>query len=68
MQKKILALCLVALGGLSACGDTYLEKGLLGAGAGAGAAMLVGGDVEAGALLGAAGNIAYCEKYPSKCN
>ena len=44
MQKKTWIGAVVALVALAACGDTLLEQGLLGAGAGAGAAIVLGGD------------------------
>jgi hypothetical protein len=52
---------------LAACGDTALEQGLLGAGAGAAGAILTGGDAATGAVLGGAGNLAYCQTYPDRC-
>ena len=58
-----LATCLAAAG----CGDTALEQGLMGAGAGAAGAVVLDGNVATGALVGAAANVAYCQKYPSRC-
>lgn len=52
---------------LAGCGDTLGEQALIGAGAGAGTAVLLDGDVAAGAAIGAAGNVLYCQQYPSKC-
>ncbi len=60
----------VALGGLlavSACGQTVLEQGLMGAGAGAAAATVMGGDASTGAVLGGAANVLYCQQNPGKC-
>ncbi|WP_058315659.1 hypothetical protein [Cognatishimia activa] len=65
---KITAITCIAFGGLAACGDTTLEQGLLGAGAGAGAAVVTGGNTTAGAAIGAAANVAYCKTYPDRCN
>ena len=56
-----------ALAGLAACGDTLGEQAAIGAGAGGVAAAATQNDVLSGALLGAAGNIAYCRRYPSRC-
>lgn len=67
MQKKIWIGAIAALLSLSACGDTVLEQGLMGAGAGAGVAAVTGGDTATGALLGGAGNILYCQQNPSAC-
>ena len=53
--------------GLSACGDTFEEQALLGAGAGAGVAVATDGNVAAGAILGAAGNVAFCNANPGAC-
>jgi len=69
MQTKrsyfaILALCALAL---AACGDTAGEQAALGAGAGAAGAIVIDGDPLAGAVIGAAGNYAYCQRYPSRC-
>jgi len=57
-----------ALLALTACGDTALEQGAVGAGAGAGAALLTGGDVVTGAAGGAAVNLLYCQTNPGKCD
>ncbi len=67
MQKKIWTVAVAALISLSACGDTALEQGLLGAGAGAGTAIILGGDATTGAILGGAANVLYCQNNPSKC-
>lgn len=60
-------LCAAALLGLAACGDDLGEQAILGAGAGAGTAAVLNGDLITGAALGAAGNIAYCRQYPGRC-
>ncbi|MCR9157501.1 MAG: hypothetical protein NXH80_09645 [Rhodobacteraceae bacterium] len=57
----------VALFGLSACGDTLGEQALLGGAAGGGTAVAAGGDPLTGAAVGAAANIAYCQTYPERC-
>lgn len=67
MQFKNWALALAAIAGLSACGDTLGEQALLGAGAGAGTAILLEGDTTTGAIVGAAANVAYCRSYPGRC-
>lgn len=67
MQFKKLGLALAALAALGACGDTLGEQALLGAGAGAGTAILLEGDATTGAVVGAAANVAYCRQYPSRC-
>ncbi len=58
---------LVALLGLSACGDTIGEQALLGGAAGGGTAAVAGGDPLTGAAVGAAANVAYCQTYPERC-
>lgn len=63
---KITAVIAV-LSGLAACGDTVGEQALYGAGAGLGASALLDGNLAAGAAVGAAGNVIYCQQYPSKC-
>ncbi|MCI5111906.1 MAG: hypothetical protein MRY75_15255 [Marivita sp.] len=57
----------VALLGLSACGDTLGEQALLGGAAGGGTAVATGGDPVTGAAVGAAANVAYCQTYPERC-
>ncbi|MGC8203798.1 hypothetical protein ACP2AV_13940 [Aliiroseovarius sp. PTFE2010] len=68
MRKSIWIVSVVALTGLAACGDSPLEQGLMGAGAGAAAGAVTGGDVATGAAIGAAGNVLYCQQYPTRCN
>ncbi len=63
----ILALSVLALASLTACGDTLGEQAVIGAGAGAGTALVLDGNVGAGALVGAAGNVAFCQTYPDRC-
>lgn len=62
-----LTLATLTLSALAACGDDLAERSVIGAGAGAGAAVVLSGGLAAGALIGAGGNVAYCEAYPSKC-
>jgi len=52
---------------LAGCGDTFAEQSLIGAGAGAGTAAVLNGNLAVGALVGAAGNVAYCNQYPERC-
>lgn len=52
---------------LAACGDTTVEQALLGAGAGAATSIVLDGNVATGVLVGAAANVAYCQKYPTRC-
>ncbi|WP_120500900.1 hypothetical protein [Roseovarius sp. EL26] len=59
--KRFTLLLLVAATGLAACGDTLPQQGLIGAGAGAGTALVLGGSVGTGLVVGAAGNVAYCQ-------
>lgn len=68
MRTRNWILGLLACAGLAACGDTFGEQALMGAGAGAAGAAVLDGDVGTGALVGAAANVAYCKKYPSRCN
>lgn len=67
MRIKIFALMGVAALGLSACGDTVGEQGLVGAAGGAGAAVVLDGDPLLGGALGAIGNVAFCQKFPERC-
>ncbi|WP_227270555.1 hypothetical protein [Roseobacter weihaiensis] len=68
MLFKKSALALVAFAGLAACGDTLGEQALGGAAIGAGAAVVTDNSLAKGAAVGAAGNVAYCQLYPSQCN
>lgn len=52
---------------LAACGGTVPEQAIFGAGAGAGTAAVLDGNIAAGAVVGAAGNIAYCQTFPDRC-
>ncbi|KPA22110.1 hypothetical protein shim_15570 [Shimia sp. SK013] len=53
--------------GLAACGDTFGEQALIGAGAGTAAAAVVGGNLAAGAVIGGAANAIYCQEFSNKC-
>ena len=53
---------------LSACGDTLGEQLLAGGAAGAGTAIITGGDVATGAVIGAGANAAFCQANPGKCD
>ena len=66
ISKITLSLCVC--GGLAACGDTLGEQALGGAAIGAGAAAITSGSLARGAAIGAAGNVAYCQLNPDKCN
>jgi len=67
MRRVYGAVSILALLALAGCGDTLGEQSIMGAGAGAGVAAVLDGNVALGALVGAAGNVAYCERYPSRC-
>ena len=67
-MRSIAKFGIVALFGLlAACGDSFEEQALIGAGAGAGVAAVTDSDVAAGALVGGAANVAYCSQYPENC-
>lgn len=66
MAKRIL-LPFVLLAGLAACGNTVGEQALFGGAAGVGVAALTGGDPVVGGLIGAGGNVAFCQAYPHRC-
>ncbi len=67
MQNKIWMVAVTALVTLAACGETPLEQGLMGAGAGAATAIILGGDATTGAVVGGAANVLYCQQNPSQC-
>lgn len=66
LKATVLAL---GLGSLAACGDTAIEQAVFGAGAGAGTAAILDGNILTGAAVGAAGNLLYCqtEKKRRRC-
>ncbi|HKK97363.1 MAG TPA: hypothetical protein VJ928_04225 [Marivita sp.] len=64
-KTRVAALC--ALLGLAACGDSLGEQALGGGVVGAGVSAATGGDVATGAAVGAAGNVAFCQTYPTRC-
>ncbi len=67
-MQRVKALAAIAILTLTAaCGDTLGEQALVGAGAGAGTAAVLDGDILTGAAIGAAGNVAYCQTYPERC-
>ncbi|MGR3323147.1 MAG: hypothetical protein ACU0DK_14585 [Pseudooceanicola sp.] len=68
MLIRKITLAVALLGGLAACGDTFGEQAVIGAGGGAATSAVFGGNVGTGALVGAAANVAYCQRYPSRCN
>ncbi|MFC3615161.1 hypothetical protein ACFORG_15455 [Lutimaribacter marinistellae] len=55
------------LAAVSACGDTLEEQAIIGGGAGAVTALALDGNPLVGAVVGAAGNVVYCEYGPGKC-
>lgn len=59
---------ILVLSAVAACGDTLGKQALIGGGAGLGTAAVLDGNLAAGAVVGAAGNVAYCQSYPSRCN
>ena len=62
---KLLAAASLVL--VAACGDTAVEQALMGGGAGAATSIILDGNVATGAVVGAAANVAYCQKYPTRC-
>ena len=68
MHIKTLALAGALCASLAACGDTVGEQALVGAGAGAATAVVLDGKPFTGAVVGAAGNLLYCQTNPGKCN
>ncbi|TMV06992.1 hypothetical protein FGK63_12815 [Ruegeria sediminis] len=64
--KSILAVFLLVVW-VSGCGDTTGEQILYGAGAGAAGSAILDTNIVAGAAVGAAANVIYCEENPHKC-
>lgn len=67
MLKKTIAIGFAVCATLAACGDTTGERLVYGAGAGAAGAAVLDGNVAAGAVVGAAANLLYCEENPHRC-
>ncbi|MFX0545607.1 hypothetical protein ACEWPL_008690 [Roseovarius sp. S1116L3] len=59
---------MLALFALAACGDTIGEQAAIGGVGGLGTSAVLGGNLAAGAVVGAAGNVAYCQAFPDRCN
>ncbi len=60
-------IAVLAVLGLSACGDSLGEQALGGGVFGAGVAAVADGNMAQGAAIGAAANVAYCQTYPERC-
>ncbi|NYS25271.1 hypothetical protein HUK65_09730 [Rhodobacteraceae bacterium 2376] len=58
------AFCAIILAG---CGQSVGEQALFGGAAGAVTGAVVGGDPLVGAVVGAGGNVAFCQLYPAEC-
>ena len=67
MSIKTLIVGVALCGSLAACGETIGQQALAGSAIGAGAAVLANGTIAKGVAIGAAGNIAYCQLNPGKC-
>ncbi len=67
MYTNKIILALAACAGLSACGDTSTEQVLYGGGAGLAGALLLDANPVAGAAVGAAANVIYCNEKPGAC-
>jgi hypothetical protein len=67
MRFKAAIFGICTLTALGACGDTFGEQALIGAGAGTAASAVVGGNLAAGAVVGSAANVVYCKEFSEKC-
>lgn len=67
MHAKGLYFAFALLGGLAACGETTTEQVLYGGGAGLAGALVLDTNPVAGAAVGAAANVIYCEENPGNC-
>ncbi|MBO9473602.1 MULTISPECIES: hypothetical protein [unclassified Shimia] len=65
LSSAIIGLC--ALTALGACGDTFNEQALIGAGAGTAVSAVVGANLAAGAVVGSAANVVYCKEFSNSC-
>jgi hypothetical protein len=60
MQFKVRIAAFAGLVALSACGESLGEQAIIGAAAGVGTALLIDGNIGAGALVGAGLNMLVC--------
>jgi osmotically inducible lipoprotein OsmB len=67
IMPKTLVLACAVLVALAGCGRTIGEQALFGGGAGALGSAAVGGDPVTGAVVGAGGNVLFCQTYPQRC-
>ncbi len=67
MRLKSFTYAILALAGLAACEGTDLERGLIGAGAGAATAAATGNNVAAGAAIGGAAGVVCDDLTPGIC-
>ena len=67
MHRKLTIVVVAAMAALAACGETTGEQALIGAGAGAATALVLDGNVAAGALIGAGGNVLACNQGLGNC-
>ncbi|MEL6801043.1 MAG: hypothetical protein AAFO80_14275 [Pseudomonadota bacterium] len=66
MQIYTTILGVAAVLALAGCGDTDLERGLSGAAVGAGASLVVDGDILTGAVIGGAAGV-LCDDLTNAC-
>lgn len=67
MERIGLAGALALVVAVAGCGNTVGEQALLGGAAGVGVAAVSGGDPVAGGVIGAGGNVAFCQLNPGAC-
>lgn len=67
MRLRLILICGLAATTLAGCGDNLAKQTFFGAGAGYAGAKILGLDPQGGAILGAAGNVIYCQENPRKC-
>jgi osmotically inducible lipoprotein OsmB len=67
MHRKLTIVAVASMAALAACGETTGEQALIGAGAGAATALVLDGNVAAGALIGAGGNVLACNQGLGNC-
>lgn len=67
MRKTLSFLALASVLGVAGCGDTFGEQALIGAGVGAGTAVVLDEDPLAGAAIGGGANVLYCQNNPGAC-
>ncbi|MEO9782597.1 MAG: hypothetical protein ABJH07_17490 [Sedimentitalea sp.] len=67
MRARTLWITVLVCVGLAGCGNTVGKQALYGGGAGVLGAAVLQGSIVGGVVVGAAGNVLYCQHKPGGC-